>query len=553
MLAATLGLALLSGAGQTSGAGSTAKPPVTDKFDLGLSYTYKLAKISNVSGSTFGLQGGSADGVYWLGEGARRWGLAFDLNGETASNIEPGVNLSQFTFVAGPRYTIWQNKSKPHGANLYGEVLGGYLHAFNSVFPATSTPQTSANSFSLQAGGGFNLPIAKSIDLRLIEADYILTKLPNASNDIQSDLRLSAGLVFRFGVSAPTVATLGCSASPTSIFPGDPVTVTATAGSLDPKLNVLYSITGPGVTATGATATVATGALAPGSYTVKCGVKEGKAGKEGQKPWEVADASASFTIKPFEPPTVSCSANPSTIKPGETANVSATGMSPQNRPLTFAYTATAGTVSGTGSSAVFNSTGAPTGAAGITCTVSDDKGQIAAANTTVTILAPYVIPVPHTQALCSITFDKDKKRPSRVDNEAKACLDEVALDLQRQSDAKAVVVGSSDAMEKEATAKEARKALKNKHVKVIDLAAERAVNVKGYLVTDKGIDASRVSVMTSSAEGQKAENYLAPSGAIFANDVTGATAVDETAVKPEVRKPLVKRHPARKAEALKRK
>ena len=134
------------------------------------------------------------------------------------------------------------------------------------------------------------------------------------------------------------------------------------------------------------------------------------------------------------------------------------GMSPQNRPLTYSYTATTGSVSGSGASATFNSTGAPTGVAGITCTVADDKGQTATANTSVTILAPYVAPIPHTQTLCSITFDKDKKRPSRVDNEAKACLDEVALDLQQQSDAKAVVVGTSDAKEKDATAKEAKRA-----------------------------------------------------------------------------------------------
>ena len=267
--------------------------------------------------------------------------------------------------------------------------------------------------------------------MRLIEADYILTKLPNNNNNFQGDLRLSAGLVFRLGISAPAPVTLACSASPNSIFPGDPVTVTATAGSLDPKLNAVYSITGAGVTGTGATATVATGALAPGSYTVKCGVKEGKPGKEGLKPWQVADASASFTVKAFEPPTISCSANPTTIKPGETATVTAMGMSPQNRPLTYSYAATSGTVSGSGTSATFNSTGAPTGAAGITCTVSDDKGQTATANTSVTILAPYVAPIPHTQTLCSIAFDKDKKRPSRVDNEAKACLDEVALDLQK--------------------------------------------------------------------------------------------------------------------------
>jgi hypothetical protein len=551
MLAATLGLALLSGAGQSSGAGSTVKPPETDKFDLGITYTYKLAKISNLSGSSFGIQGGSVDGVYWLGEKAPNLGLAFDFNGETASNIKPGVDLNQLTFVAGPRYNLWKDKSKSHGANLYGEVLGGYVHAYDSVFPTSTTAATSANSFSLQAGGGFNLPIAKRIDLRLIEADYIMTKLPNASDDIQSDLRLSAGLVFRLGVSAPAPVTLACAASPSSVFPGDPVSVTATAGSLDPKQNVLYSWSGAGVTGTGGNASVATGSLAPGLYTVKCGVKEGKPGKEGLKPWQVADASASFTVKAFEPPTVSCSANPTTIKPGETATVSASGMSPQSRPLTYSYAATAGSVSGSGASATFNSTGAPTGAAGITCSVSDDKGQVATANTSVTIVAPYVAPIPHTQALCSIAFDKDKKRPSRVDNEAKACLDQVALDLQRQPDAKVVVVASSDAKEKEATAKQAKRALKNKHVKVVDQAAERAVNAKEYLVTEKGIDASRVSVATSATDGQKAEDYLVPSGATFSSDVSSTTPVDEFAVKPQVRKPLAERHPAKKAAAKK--
>jgi hypothetical protein len=184
--------------------------------------------------------------------------------------------------------------------------------------------------------------------------------------------------------------------------------------------------------------------------------------------------------------------------------------------------------------------------------VSDDKGQTATANTCVTITAPYVAPIPHTKTLCSVTFDKDKKRPTRVDNEAKACLDEVGLDLQKQSDAKVVVVGSSDAEEKDAAVKEARKALKNKKLKVIDSAAERAINAKEYLVTDKGIDASRVSAMTSANDGQKVEDYLVPAGATFANDVNGLTPLDETVVKPEVRKPLAEKHPAKKGAAAKK-
>jgi outer membrane protein OmpA-like peptidoglycan-associated protein len=267
------------------------------------------------------------------------------------------------------------------------------------------------------------------------------------------------------------------------------------------------------------------------------------------KPGETADCSSTFTVKAFEPPTISCSASPSTIKPGETAAITAMGMSPQNRPLTYSYSASAGTVSGTGTSATFNSTGAPTGAAGITCNVSDDKGQTATANTTVTILAPYIPPVPHTQALCSISFDKDKKRPTRVDNEAKACLDDVALSLQKQSDAKAVVVGELTADEAAKAAKAAKIEAKKKHPKpVVNLAAERAANTKEYLVTDKGIDAARISVATGNTDGQKVEDYLVPAGATFGSDVQGTTPVDETVVKPEVRKPLGEKHPAKKAK-----
>jgi hypothetical protein len=119
-----------------------------------------------------------------------------------------------------------------------------------------------------------------------------------------------------------------------------------------------------------------------------------------------------------------------------------------------------------------------------------------------------------------------------VDNEAKACLDQVAVNLQNQADAKVVVVGESTADEK------APKKGKHHKDEVENLAAQRAVNTKEYLVTDKGIDASRVIVVTGSTDGQTVEDYLVPSGATFTNDVQGTTAVDESAVKPQVRKPL---------------
>ena len=72
----------------------------------------------------------------------------------------------------------------------------------------------------------------------------------------------------------------------------------------------------------------------------------------------------------------------------------------------------------------------------------------------------------------------------------------------------------------------------------MDAAAQRAVNAKDYLVDEKGIDASRVSVATSTEDGQKVETYLVPAGANFSSDVQGTTPVDETTVKAEARKEM---------------
>ena len=338
---------------------------------------------------------------------------------------------------------------------------------------------------------------------------------------------------------APPI-TLSANANPPAVFPGEPVTVTATAGSVNPKKNnsVIYNWSGTGASGNGTSTTVQTASLDPGNYSVKAEVKQGKKGKEGLKPGQSADATASFTVKPFEPPTISCAVDPTTIKPGDSATVTSTGMSPQNRPLTYTYSATGGTISGSGTTASYASAGAPTGVIGITCNVSDDKSHTATATTNLTIVAPPPPPPPHTSTLCSINFGTDKKRPTRVDNEAKACLDEVALDLQRQADAKVVIVGESNAKENELTAKQQKVAAKRKKAKVTLFSAQRAVNAKDYLVTEKGIDASRVSVATGTTDGQTAENYLVPAGATFASDIQGTTPVEESTVKPEARKAL---------------
>jgi hypothetical protein len=516
-----------------SGAWAQSSHDAKTSFDLGVTYSAEKAQLAPGTCGCFWLQGGGVDGSVNFFKG---FGLAASFSGGHSGNATPGVDLNKIEFAGGPRYILnaWTGHASatdPRRLQIFGQGLFGGVHGFDGVYPAPGAATSSASSFAIEAGGGLNFLFSRHFGIRLLDAEYVRNELPNNRSNTQNDMRLGFGLAAHFGESVPLPpVTLACSANPASVFPGEPVAVSALAGGLDSKLNAVYSWTGSGVTGNGATASVATASLTPGKYSVNGSVKEGKAGKEGLKPGETATCSASFTVKGYEPPTISCSASPSTINPGDKSTITALGVSPQNRPLTYSFTAASGTINGGGNTATFDSTGAATGSVAIACNVSDDKDHTATASTNVTITAPYVAPAPHTSALCSISFEKDAKRPTRVDNEAKACLDQVALKLGSQADAKVVVVGEATAAEK--------KPKMGKHARLEDFAAQRAVNAKEYLVTEKGIDAPRIVAVTGSTEGQTVEDYLLPSGATFTSDVQGTTPVDETTVKPEVRKPL---------------
>jgi len=309
--------------------------------------------------------------------------------------------------------------------------------------------------------------------------------------------------------------TLSCNAIPPSVFATDQVTVIAAAGSVSTKKNnnVIYDWSGTGVTGNGTTANVATASLDPGSYTVKAVVKEGKKGKEGLKLGQRAECTASFTVKEFEPPTISCSASPTTIKPGDTATVTATATSPQNRPLTYSYFAAAGSLIGNGNSATFSSTGAPTGPVSISCEVADDKNHTTSADASVTIEAPPP-PPPHAQALCTLSFENDKSRPAHVDNKGKACLDEVALDLRKALDTKLFIVESSSMTEGPGHS--------------LEPVGLRALTAKNYLVYTSGIDPSRIELAQANLERNAVVPFMVPPGADLAAEMSDIHLMDVT-------------------------
>jgi outer membrane protein OmpA-like peptidoglycan-associated protein len=493
----------------------------TPKVELFLGYSYVRAVPTLAAGNRLvWLHGGSTNLAFNFN---RYLGVVGDFGAYTNSQIRftgaytatvdvNNSNVGVFTYLFGPRLSFRQHdRFTPFAQALFGGVHANEVILTNCSINCRLLP--TEDTFAMTAGGGLDLKVHRHFAIRIIQAEYLMTRFKSeitGTAGTQNDMRLSSGIVFRFGGNyGPRLPALpplaySCSVNPSAVFVGDSIAVSGTALNLDPAKTAVYTWSADGgtVSGTSSTASIDTKDAAPGTYTLKGHVSE------GDKPSDSADCTAPYVVKAIEPPTVSCSASPVTVVSGDPSTITAIGISPQNRPLTYSYSATSGTVSGSGTTATLSTGGTSNGTATVTCNVADDKGQTASGTTVVTITTPVPAPKPVTSDLCSIHFDRDARRPVRVDNEGKACLDEVALTLQRSSDAKLAIAGNAASKEKGGK----------------KLATQRAVNTKAYLVGEKGIDSSRIAVYTGSQDGKTVSTTLIPAGATF--DTTGVTPVD---------------------------
>lgn len=115
--------------------------------------------------------------------------------------------------------------------------------------------------------------------------------------------------------------------------------------------------------------------------------------------------------------------------------------------------------------------------------------------------------------LCSSSFELDRSLPAHVSNETKACLDEIALTIMHTDGSRAVIVGHYSLTENPNT------------------AAQRAANIKHYLVEEKGIAPDRVEARYGGfIRGKWASAYLLPNRADFTQEM-GTKAVPKN-IKP---------------------
>jgi hypothetical protein len=125
--------------------------------------------------------------------------IELDLNGSTFSDPQPIVMPVQLH--AGVNTISFGNPNAGGFAPgldsiTVAPIVG--VHSFNTVIPTSADVVGATSSFVFQVGGGMDLPLRKGIGIRLFEADYVRSTLPNAGNSTQNDLRLAADISFHF-------------------------------------------------------------------------------------------------------------------------------------------------------------------------------------------------------------------------------------------------------------------------------------------------------------------------------------------------------------------
>jgi outer membrane protein OmpA-like peptidoglycan-associated protein len=177
------------------------------------------------------------------------------------------------------------------------------------------------------------------------------------------------------------------------------------------------------------------------------------------------------------PPTVSLDCT-SPIMQGETSACRATASDPDGDPLTYAWSVSTGNLSGDGAQGTFNSAGVTCDSTvTVTVEVSDGRGGTAKATDTIKVECP----PPAEPITC--TSGGFPRNLSRLNNVDKACLDDVATRLQRDPKARVVIVGHADSRER--------------YPEVV--GRTRAEAVKAYLVSERGVEESRISTRSAAA------------------------------------------------------
>jgi hypothetical protein len=309
-------------------------------------------------------------------------------------------------------------------------------------------------------------------------------------------------VVFAWGVKPPVKVnrppTAACSADVSSVIQGSGQAVPIRANASSPdgnSLTYIWSANGGHVEGTADTARWTPGDAAPGTYTITARVDDGHGGN--------ATCSANVRVepRPLRPPTMTCSADRSSVMPGERVNVTADASSPESFPLEYSWRSNAGQVSGSGSRVQLDTTGLAPGEYTVSGRVSDGHGGAADCVAGLNVAAPPAKPQAIKLGECIFK----QVGGTRVDNVCSRLLDDAVLRLQNDPKGTLVIIGYED------PTKETKG----------NVADTRSGNGKKYATKKGGMDESRVStrkgngVEGADTANRRIEIFWVPEGANF--------------------------------------
>jgi len=376
---------------------------LTPRVELFLGYSY-FGNVGTSAGNRIAyLHGGSTS----LAINANRYlGLVADFGGYHADRFGPGAPPSGnivdasgnvFTFMLGPRLSFRHDRVTPFVQALFGGVHASTV-TLNGCSGIGCSPLPSETAFTMTAGGGLDLNVNRHFAIRIIQAEYLMTRFGDRSSSAgqtarQNDVRLSTGIVFRFGGKLPPPPppppnrspVASCSADKSMVYAesGDVVAVRGQASDPDnDSLTYSWTATGGTVEGSGPEVRWNSSGSAPGTYTVKLRVDDGRGG--------TADCSVGMRVEPRtnRPPTMSCSADRSSMVVGERVQITATASDPDNDPMTFSWRTSGGQIVGSGSSVRFVTSDLAPGRCTVTGRVDDGRGGTADCSVDLAVQAP---------------------------------------------------------------------------------------------------------------------------------------------------------------------
>lgn len=118
------------------------------------------------------------------------------------------TQANAFTYLFGPQVNFRTSKFKVFGELLFGGAnSNGYGNATHTIesdpgcVGCTVNKSTTQHPFTMAFGGGLDFNLSKSISIRPVEIDYVLTRFTNpfTSTNNQNNFRYVAGIVFNLG------------------------------------------------------------------------------------------------------------------------------------------------------------------------------------------------------------------------------------------------------------------------------------------------------------------------------------------------------------------